>query len=96
MHSAPDPPDRSRWQAVTNESWPLRDRNGQGHARGIHDRDDPIAVDVRIVWSEDGEEWVAGRAVRWTRTHVCVSVGDSRLQVPYVWVLAREVRRRTT
>jgi hypothetical protein len=30
----------------------------------------------------------------WTRTHVCVASGDERLQVPFVWLIAADVRRR--
>jgi len=39
---------------IVNESWPLRDNAG-GHARGIEDQLQPIGVDVRIEWADDGE-----------------------------------------
>lgn len=92
FHSAPVPPPRD-FQRVRNESWPRRDVNGNVHARGIRERAG-IDVRVRIVWERDGEQWVEGRAVRWHRQHVCVHVSDERLQVPYVWVVADDVRRR--
>jgi hypothetical protein len=50
-------------QPVDNESWPLSDRAG-GHARGIEDQPEPIDVEVRIEWADDGEEWLPGRAHR--------------------------------
>lgn len=80
-------------QHVLNESWPLTDRDGKTHARGIPDQD-RIDVEVRIVWERDGEQWVAGRATRWTASHVFVRVRDPRLLVPHVWVRAGDVRWR--
>ena len=91
MQDSSQQPPRRDTQRVLNEAWPLRDRNGS-HARGILDRD-PIDVEVRIVWSHDGEEWIAGQATRWTTSHVFVRVRDPRLLVPHVWVRAGDVRR---
>lgn len=57
-------------QTVLNESWPLTDKAG-GHARAaIEDQPHPIDVEVRIEWVQDGEEWLRGRAHRWTKSHV--------------------------
>lgn len=82
-------------QRVLNESWPLLDRcTGQWHARGIPDQPDPIPVTVRVVFETDGEVSLDGLAIRWTKTHVRVSVGDRRLITHGVWVLAEDVRRR--
>lgn len=86
---------RSPHQDVLNESWPYRRPDGSTHAIGIPTRPG-IDVDVRIVWKRDGEQWVPGVADRWTQPHVHVSVSDERLPVPGIWVLARDVRRRTT
>lgn len=79
-------------QAVLKESWPLSDEAG-GHARGIDDQPHPIDVEVRIEWSADGEEWLAGRAHRWTKSHVFVRFQDARSATGFVWVRARDVRR---
>jgi hypothetical protein len=79
-------------QRVLNESWPLRDKGG-GHARGIEDQPSPIDVEVRVEWSDDGEEWLPGTATRWNRSHVFVRFQDDRALVPFVWVRARDVRR---
>jgi len=92
-HSAPPPPDRSRWQEVLNQSWPLVDEHGKRHARGIPNRD-PIAVRVRVVFDGDGETWLDGQAVRWHNQSVMVEVDDPRLQTRRVWVDAGDVKRR--
>jgi hypothetical protein len=79
-------------QAVLNQSWPLSDNAG-GHARGIEDPPEPIEVEVRIEWTDDGEEWLRGQATRWTRSHMFVRFQDSRPATGFVWVKARDVRR---
>jgi len=79
-------------QTVMNMSWPLGNADQGWHARGIPDRPG-IPVEVRIVWSRDGEEWHSGRATRWTERHVYVPICDDRLVGPGVWVLATDVRR---
>jgi hypothetical protein len=52
------------------------------HARGIEDQPEPIDVEARIEWAADGEEWLAGRAHRWTRSHVFVRFQDARSKAP--------------
>ena len=78
--------------AALNESWPLRDKAGE-HARGIEDQPEPIDVEVRIEWADGGEEWLPGRAHRWTASHVFVRFQDARSPTGFVWVRARDVRR---
>lgn|GEM_PF-4695495 len=71
-------------------------RGGEGtgwHARGIPDQPRSIAVEVRVVWEADGEEWRRGHARRRTATHVWVDLSDPRLVGPGVWVLVGDVRR---
>ena len=70
-------------QVVLNESWPLSDKAG-GHARGIEDQPDPIDVEVRVEWAKDGEEWLQGRAWRWTKSHVFVRFQYPRLATGFV------------
>jgi len=77
-----------------NTSWPLRDRNG-AHARGIDDRPQPIDVTVRVVWPDESEEHLPARALRWNQSHVFCVLGDPRIERPGIWVLARDVKRRT-
>jgi len=78
------------WQRVTNTSWPPL-----GIARTLRDFPSEHQVDVvaRIVFEDDGEQFLPGRATRWTRSHVCVLIVDPRLQVAYNWLAASDVRR---
>jgi hypothetical protein len=80
-----------RYQDVQNSSWPPADV-----VRELKNRDDAATVQVRIVFSVDGEQWVDGIAQRWWQRHVCVEVDDPRLRVRYVWVDAGDVRRLST
>lgn len=73
-------------QAVLNESWP-------DQPRGLSRRE-PIDVQVRIVWAVDGEQWIDGRAVRWTGRHVYVEFDDRRIRTTGVWVAPADVVRR--
>jgi hypothetical protein len=54
----------------------------------------PIPVTARLVWTRDGVEWKAGRAMGWTRRLVLVELVDARLQINGVWLEAHDVRRR--
>lgn len=54
---------------------------------------EPINVEVRLVW-HDGDEWCAGRAIRWTRDVVCAALWHKRITpVEAVWVAPSDVRR---
>lgn len=55
----------------------------------------PIPVLARLVWTRDGVEWKAGRAMGWTRRLVLVELVDARLQINGVWLEAHDVRRRS-
>lgn len=54
----------------------------------------PIDVIARVVWAEDGEEHVHGRALAWTSGEVFVEIRDPRWQLDSVWLAARDVQRR--
>jgi hypothetical protein len=45
-----------------------------------------MAVEVRIEWSTDGEEWITGTATRWTASHVFIRFEDPRKLTGFVWV----------
>lgn len=83
------PNPHSLWQDVTNESWPPGTI-----ARTLRDADHAIDVTARVVFALDGEQYLPGRATRWTRQHVCVAISDPRLQVSFVWLNPADVRRR--
>lgn len=54
-----------------------------------------IPVRARIVWADDGEEWIDALATRWTRTQVFVELNDRRLGGAIgVWIAATDVQRR--
>lgn len=84
------PNPRGLWQDVTNEHWPPAEVTKR--LRDVP-RDQQIDVIVRVVFDVDGEQQLAGRAVRWTKDSVCVAVGDPRLRVHYVWLAPADVRR---
>ena len=86
-YGIPHNPDR--FQDILNQSWPAPDV-----ARRLHDRPDSVAVRVRVVWADDGEEWLDGTATRWHGRQVCVLHSDPRARVPYSWVDAGDVQRR--
>lgn len=79
-------------QQVLNQDWPLTRGDGTKHAEGIPDQP-PRPVRARVVFEHDGEEWLQGRAQRWTRTHVFVAIMDARLQIGAVWLRVEDVRR---
>ena len=54
---------------------------------------EPIPVSARIVWGEDGEELVLGRAIRWTDQLVLVELRDTRSATIGPWLNTRDVRR---
>lgn len=90
----------ARAQKVLNEDWPYRDDKGR-HARGIGDEpaDAQHPITVRLVFEDDGEVFLPGTAVRWTRrprdqAHVYAAVSDPRLPSFCVWVRAGDVTRR--
>jgi hypothetical protein len=81
-----------------NEAWPFRDSTGP-HARGISDKaaQEQVAVMVRVVFQDDGETYLPGRAVRWIDDHtrVCVAVSDPRIRTGLVWLRVEDTRPRT-
>lgn len=86
----------SRNQKIENESWPMRDKTGRRHAEGINDQpaDNQRPCWVRLVFEVDGEVELPGRATRWNREFVYVSVDDARVANMAVWVRAGDCRRR--
>ena len=54
---------------------------------------DSIPVEVRLVWSDDGEEWRRTSANGWTNTNVRIVLHDKRTVANIIWVAATDVRR---
>ena len=89
MSDRPQPPHVLRWQSVMNEHWPPRPGQFKDHWPGI-------AVVVRVVWERDGEEYLAGHAIRWdSDDHVFIHIRDTtgRLSAQGVWVKPSDVYR---
>lgn len=80
-------------QDVTNSYWPPGDAARRTQAVEASRQ---IAVEARIVWKQDGEQWVPATAIAWWRDHVKLHCDDPRLLVPYVWLAAADVRRSPT
>jgi hypothetical protein len=53
----------------------------------------PIPVVARVVWATDGEQWVEGLAIRWTRSLVLVELRDPRCSTVGPWLDASDVKR---
>ena len=85
---------RPRIQRVYNEHWPFRDSKGRGHAEGVATQRDWIAIRARLVFARDGEQWLYGWAVAWTKDAVCVQLEDRRLPTSRIWLAPSDVQRR--
>lgn len=97
-HSFRDPrASKADSQWILNEVWPFRDSSGP-HARGISDKlaEEQVDVVARVVFQDDGETYLQGRAVRWTDdfTHVCISISDLRIRTGLVWLVVDDTRPR--
>lgn len=84
---ATPPPSWAKWQRVINNRPPAQPTR-------VPLQPQPIEVLARVVWATDGEEWVPGLAVRWTREVVFVELRDERAETLGAWLVAGDVRRR--
>lgn len=76
------------WRQVLNENWP--DNPG-----GYRNREPDIPVRARVVFEEDGECWLDGKAKRWDAEHVYVFIDpyDKRINGNGVWLKPQDVYR---
>lgn len=66
------------------------------NARAVPERftpGEPVPVQVRLQWADDGTEVIETVATAWTTPLVLVLVEDPRSPTRGVWVPARDVRR---
>lgn len=83
-----DAPGWQLGQPVMNQHWPSDPLNVTRHPRSGY------PVRVRVVWRDDGVEWLEGRAVRWDAGHVYVEIShEPRLDVTGAWVKPEDVYR---
>jgi hypothetical protein len=59
-----------------------------------HRLDPPVPVTARIVWEDDGEEYIETEAAGWSGQLVYVRVPDRRCRLTSVWLPAADVKRR--
>jgi hypothetical protein len=53
-----------------------------------------VPITARIVWEDDGVEYIDTEAAGWSRKLVYVRVPDRRFRLTSVWLDAADVRRR--
>ena len=56
--------------------------------------DPPVPIVARIVWEDDGEEYIETDAAGWSGQNVYVRVPDTRWRLTSVWLDAADVTRR--
>jgi hypothetical protein len=79
------------YQKVLNEDWPP-----PAIARTLKNARASIEVEARLILDRDGETWMPGRALRWTRHHVLVEVADPRLEVSRIWLAPHDLHQTGT
>jgi hypothetical protein len=67
--------------------------NDAGARMPEHTLDPPVPVVARIVWEDDGEEYIDTDAAGWSAQLVYVRVPDRRYRLTSVWLNAADVRR---
>jgi hypothetical protein len=77
-------------------SWSAGQRilNNAGAREPTHRLDPPVPVTARIVWEDDGEEYIDTEAAGWSGQLVYVRVPDARYRLTSVWLNAADVTRR--
>jgi hypothetical protein len=54
----------------------------------------PAPIVARIVWADDGEEFIETLAAGWSGQNVYVRLPDRRYRLTSVWLDAADVKRR--
>lgn len=78
-----NPPSWRSWQRILN------DVGARSYVRR-----DPIPVRARIVWADDGEEYLDGWAIAWTGDAVLVELRDPRCSTVGAWLSPIDVSRQ--
>jgi hypothetical protein len=68
--------------------------NDTGARQPEHRLDPPVPITARIVWEDDGEEFIETVAAGWSGQNVYVRLPDRRYRLTSVWLDAMDVRRR--
>jgi hypothetical protein len=68
--------------------------NDTGACKPEHTFHQPVSIVARIVWADDGEEFIETVAAGWSGQLVYVRLPDTRYRRTSVWLAAADVRRR--
>jgi hypothetical protein len=68
--------------------------NHAGAREPEHRLDPPVPVAARIVWEDDGEEYIDTEAAGWRGQLIYVRVPDRRYRLTSVWLAAADINRR--
>jgi hypothetical protein len=68
--------------------------NQAGARMPEHTLDPPVPITARIVWGDDGVEFLETEAAGWSGRLVYVRVPDTRSRLTSVWHDAADVKRR--
>jgi hypothetical protein len=68
--------------------------NSTGARMPEHTLDPPVPIVARIMWEEDGEEYIDTVAAGWGGRLIYVRVPDRRYLLTSVWLAAADVKRR--
>jgi hypothetical protein len=68
--------------------------NDTGARQPEHTFNQPVPIVARIVWADDGEEFIETFAAGWTGQNVYVRLPDRRYRLTSVWLDAADVKRR--
>jgi hypothetical protein len=68
--------------------------NAAGAGEPEHRLDPPVPIVARIVWENDGEEYIDTQAAGWSGQNVYVRLPDTRWRPTSVWLNAADVTRR--
>jgi hypothetical protein len=80
----------------TGSSWSPGQKilNDTGARVPEHTFSQPVPITARIVWEQDGEEFIETVAAGWTGQNVYVRLPDRRYRLTSVWLDAADVKRR--
>jgi hypothetical protein len=79
----------------TNARWPgQRILNSTGARVPEHTFHQPVPITARIVWADDGKEFIDTVAAGWSGQNVYVRLPDPRYRLTSVWLDAADVTRR--
>ena len=79
---------RAEQQRQQTNAWSPGQRilNGLGARVPEHTFNQPVPITARIVWADDGEEYIDTIALGWTSRDVYVRMTDARYRFTTVWL----------